>query len=93
MSFRLKIGKGRGGRRFRAAARGKDFGMELSTYVDVSLKVLRDWRVLACALGIFAAWGLFRYVGVISRRGPRRYSPPAKPASPKSQPQSESPES
>jgi len=52
--------------------------MGLGYYLDLSVKVLTDARVIAIALAVFAASALLRYVAVItSRRGPTRRRPPS----------------
>ena len=53
--------------------------MDLKAYIDLSIKVLTDWRVIACAAAILVIWTLFRFVGIISHRSPRRYAPPKSP--------------
>lgn len=53
--------------------------MDLSMYLTLSIKVLTDWRVLAATVAIFIIWTLFRFVGIISQRPPRRYQPPSRP--------------
>jgi hypothetical protein len=53
--------------------------VDLKGLFDLSIKVLTDWRVLACLGGVFVIWTLFRYVGVISQHRPRNYGRPAPP--------------
>ncbi len=53
--------------------------MDLKGYIDLSIKVLTDWRVLGCTLAIFVIWAMFRYVGIISQHHPRSYSRPKAP--------------
>ena len=56
--------------------------MDLNGYIGLSIKVLTDWRVLACTGAVSIIWALFRYVGVISRRQPRGYARPRAPRPP-----------
>lgn len=56
--------------------------MDLKGLIDLSVKVLTDWRVLACLGAVFVIWTLFRYVGVISPHRPRNYSRPTPPPRP-----------
>lgn len=53
--------------------------MDLKAYIDLIVKVVADWRVLACTVGVLVIWSLFRFVGVISHRSPRRYARPKSP--------------
>ena len=53
--------------------------MDIKGYIDLSIKVLTDWRVLICTGAIFVIGALFRYVGVISRHRTRSYTRPKAP--------------
>lgn len=55
--------------------------MDLKSYLDLSFKVLLDWRVILCAAAVFVSWALLRYVGVIVQRRPRSYPSPRPPQS------------
>ena len=62
--------------------------MDLAAALELSLKVLSDWRVIAIALVVILAWAALRYVGSVYRRRPPRAAmrghsapPPAPPAS------------
>jgi len=50
--------------------------MDLKGYIDLSIKVLSDWRVLVCTGAVLVIWTLLRYVGVIAPHHPRTYTRP-----------------
>lgn len=52
--------------------------MDLDAYIDLSVKVLTDWRVIVCVISVLVIWTLFRFVGVIAQRRVRRYQAPKK---------------
>ena len=62
--------------------------MDLNGYIDLSIKVLTDWRVLICTGAVLLVWAIFRSVGVIVRRKPRGYARPKAP-SPSRKPKAE----
>lgn len=59
--------------------------MGLDAYIALSIRVLTDWRVIACAVAVLVIWTLFRFVGVIAQRrppyrgGPRQPPPSSRP--------------
>ncbi len=66
--------------------------MSLDYYMQLSLQVLADWRIIAVALGSILVWALLRYVGMVYYRRPkpkRRPSAAKKQAAPKPAPRQE----
>lgn len=46
--------------------------MNLTETLELSLKVLSDWRVDAVTIAFILAWAALRYVGSVYRRRPPR---------------------
>ncbi len=62
--------------------------MSIDEYARLSIAVLRDWRVIAVAIGAILIWAALRYVGLVyySRsRIPARKKGAAKPGTGKGQ--------
>jgi hypothetical protein len=52
--------------------------MSLPETLELSLKVLEDWRVIAIAVAVLLLWAALRYVGSVYRkRSPTRPRPSA----------------
>jgi hypothetical protein len=57
--------------------------MELSDMLNVALKVIADWRVVAISIAMLVVFALLRYVGLVYHKRPKVRARPSIGASEK----------